>query len=209
MLLSPLSAGAATASTILVWGDSLSSAYGLPIEAGWVSLLGKKLRDEGYPHVIVNGSVTGETTAGGLARLQAALLRNKPAIVMIELGGNDGLRGLPLAKLKDNLHRMIRKCRNQGARVLLFEMRIPPNYGEKYADGFTRTFGEAAKAYHATLVPFFLAPIATDPKNFQDDGIHPNAASQPKMLEAVWPVLTTVLPPKASAAPASGQAPRP
>lgn len=182
-----------------MWGDSLSSAYGLPVESGWVALLGGRLREQGYPQVIVNGSVTGETTAGGLSRLQSALLRNKPAVVLVELGANDGLRGLPLKKMKENLHQMVLKSRKLGAKVLLFEMRIPPNYGQVYTDGFTRTFSEVAKAYHATLVPFWLAGIATDPKWFQEDGIHPTAAAQPRLLDAVWPVLTAVLgPPPAS-----------
>jgi acyl-CoA thioesterase-1 len=193
----PLAAGA-NAATILVWGDSLSSAYGLPIESGWVALLGKRLREQGYPQVIVNGSVTGETTAGGASRLHAALLRNKPSIVLIELGGNDGLRGLPLKELRANLHSMVRRARLSGARVLLFEMRIPPNYGATYADGFSKAFADEARAGHAALVPFFLERIATDPQWFQEDGIHPSAAAQPLMLDAVWPVLTMVLPPKAA-----------
>ena len=206
LLLSALPLAAdANASTILVWGDSLSSAYGLPVESGWVALLGKRLREQGYPQVIVNGSVTGETTAGGASRLHAALVRNKPSIVLIELGGNDGLRGLPLKDLRANLHKMVRRARASGARVLLFEMRIPPNYGQVYAEGFTKAFADEARAGHAALVPFFLGSIATDPKWFQEDGIHPSAAAQPLMLDAVWPVLTTILPPR----PASGEPSKP
>ena len=187
------SAATAATPTILVWGDSLSSAYGLPIESGWVALLGERLREQGYPHHVVNGSVTGETTAGGLSRLPAALKRNRPALVLIELGGNDGLRGLPLKQFRANLAAMVKKSRAAGAKVLLFEMRMPPNYGQTYAEGFRRGFGEVAKAGGATLVPFFLGTIATDPKWFQEDGIHPTVPAQPLLLEAVWSSLKPLL----------------
>jgi acyl-CoA thioesterase-1 len=184
---------------ILVWGDSLSSAYGLPIESGWVRLLQERLRTQGYPHQVVNGSVTGETTAGGLSRLAAALDRHHPQLVLIELGGNDGLRGLKLSQLRANLRAMVRRCRFAGARVLLFEMRMPPNYGADYTDGFQKAFADVARAEGATLVPFFLAAIVDDPAGFQEDGIHPSIHSQPVMLDAVWPVLHPLL--------ASGAAP--
>lgn len=184
---------------ILVWGDSLSAAYGIPRESGWVQLLQERLRERGYPHRVVNGSVTGETTAGGLARLPAALAQHQPALVLIELGGNDGLRGLPLAQLRGNLTRLARLSRQAGAQVLLFEMRMPPNYGQAYTDGFRRAFAEVARAQGATLVPFFLEAIATDPAQFLDDGIHPSQAAQPRLLDAVWPVLHSVLAPGASA----------
>jgi acyl-CoA thioesterase-1 len=190
---------------ILVWGDSLSAAYGVPLESGWVQLLAARLRDQGYPHRVVNGSVTGETTAGGLARLPVALQQHRPALVLIELGGNDGLRGLPLKQLRANLSQLARLSRQAGARVLLFEMRMPPNYGAAYTEGFRRAFGEVARAQRATLVPFFLAPIADDPAQFQEDGIHPAAAAQPPLLDAVWPVLHAVL----TAAGASGKGARP
>lgn len=183
----------APAPVILVWGDSLSAAYGIPFESGWAQLLQQRLRQKGYPHRVVNGSVTGETTAGGLARLPAALKQHRPALVLVELGGNDGLRGLPLAQLRGNLTQLARQSRAAGARVLLFEMRIPPNYGATYADGFQRAFAEVARAQRATLVPFFLDAIATDPAQFLDDGIHPGVAAQPLLLDAVWPVLHSVL----------------
>ena len=181
---------------ILVWGDSLAAAYGIPVESSWVQRLQKRLESEAYPHRVVNGSVAGETTAGGLARLPAALARHKPAIVLIELGGNDGLRGLPLKQLRQNLAALVRASQGAGARVLLFEMRIPPNYGAAYADGFRSAFAEVARAERARLVPFFLEPIATDTAMFLDDGIHPSAAAQPQLLEAVWPTLKASLPAK-------------
>ena len=184
---------------ILVWGDSLSAAYGIPRETGWVQQLQQRLRERGYPHRVVNGSITGETTAGGLARLPAALKQHRPALVLLELGGNDGLRGLPLAQLRANLARLAQLSRGAGARVLLFEMRIPPNYGAPYADGFRQAFAEVARAQGATLVPFFLEAIAADPAQFLDDGIHPSQAAQARLLDAVWPVLHSVLAPGASA----------
>lgn len=181
------------APVILVWGDSLSAAYGIPRESGWVQLLQQRLREQGYPHRVVNGSISGETTAGGLARLPQALKAHRPAIVVVELGGNDGLRGLPLEQLRANLARLVRLSRDAGAQVLLCEMQIPPNYGAAYTQGFQRTFAEVARAERARRVPFLLADIATDATAFQDDGIHPTVASQPKLLDAVWPVLHSVL----------------
>ena len=190
---------------ILVWGDSLSAAYGIPLESGWTQLLQARLREQGYPHRVVNGSVSGETTAGGVARLSAALREHHPAIVVIELGGNDGLRGLPLQQLRANLAAMVRRSRAAGARVLVCEMRMPPNYGAAYTEGFQRTFAEVARAGPARLVPFLLEPIATDPKWFQEDGIHPTVAAQPRLLDVVWPVLHSVL----SSGAASGKGARP
>jgi acyl-CoA thioesterase-1 len=184
---------AAESPVILVWGDSLSAAYGIPRESGWVQLLQERLRQKGYPHRVVNGSVTGETTAGGLTRLPAALRQHRPAIVLIELGGNDGLRGLPLAQLRANLAQLAALSRDAGARALVFEMRMPPNYGVAYTDGFRKAFAEVARTHQATLVPFFLEAIATDPAQFLDDGIHPSRAAQPRLLDAVWPVLVPVL----------------
>ncbi|MGH8482258.1 MAG: arylesterase [Nevskiaceae bacterium] len=188
--------GAAREPVILVWGDSLSAAYGIPRESGWAQLLQLRLREQGYPHRVVNGSVAGETTAGGLVRLPDALAQHRPALVLVELGGNDGLRGLPLPQLRANLGRLARLSRDAGARVLLFEMRIPPNYGVAYTDGFQQAFAEVARAQGATLVPFFLESIATDPAQFLDDGIHPAPAAQPRLLDAAWPVLQPLLGPQ-------------
>ncbi|MBI2383739.1 MAG: arylesterase [Gammaproteobacteria bacterium] len=183
--------GAAPAAgpAILVLGDSLSAGYGLDAGTGWVALLQQRLRAEGYPHRVVNASVSGETTAGGLSRLPAALDRHRPALVLIELGGNDGLRGLPVAALRENLARLVRISRQAGARPLLFEMRLPPNYGPAYGQDFAASFRQVAQAERVPLVPFFLAEFALDAEYFQDDGIHPNAAAQRPLLDAVWATL--------------------
>lgn len=198
-----LVSGLAQAQTpkILVFGDSLSAAYGIPASQGWAALLQQRLRAQGYPHAVVNASVSGETTAGGLARLPAALGQHRPAIVLLELGANDGLRGLPVKKMRENLERMVRLSRAAGARPVLFEMRIPANYGPAYGDRFTGTFGELSKSLKTPLVPFFIAGIALDPSKFLDDGLHPAAAAQPQLLDAIWPTLQPLLQrPKMSAA---------
>ncbi|WP_240433512.1 arylesterase [Solimonas sp. K1W22B-7] len=176
-----------------MFGDSLSAAYGIQASQGWAALLQQRLQREGYPHVVVNASVSGETSAGGLARLPAALGQHKPAIVLLELGANDGLRALPVKAMRGNLERMLQLSRDAGARPVLFEMRIPANYGAAYGDSFRGAFTELARNAHAPLVPFFLAAIALDPGNFQDDGLHPSAAAQPKLLDAVWPTLKPLL----------------
>ncbi|MCX7070749.1 MAG: arylesterase [Gammaproteobacteria bacterium] len=186
------------AQTILVWGDSLSAGYGVDSQRGWVRLLEQKLGTQADASLrgwtVVNGSVSGETTAGGLSRLPAALARHRPALVLIELGGNDGLRGLSLKAMRANLETMIVLARKAGATPLLFEMRIPSNYGQLMTERFQKAFAEVAEATRTPLVPFFLAPVADDrPKWFQDDGIHPNTAAQPLLLDAVWPQLVPVL----------------
>ena len=178
---------------ILVLGDSLSAGYGLDAQTGWVALLQRRLDSEAYDYRVVNASVSGDTTSGGLARLPPALDRHKPAIVLIELGGNDGLRALPLKAMHDNLARLVDLSLAAKAQVLLFEMRIPPNYGAVYSEGFTRTFGQVAAERKVKLLPFFLMPLVGVPGAFQDDGIHPAALSQPKMLDTVWPSLKPLL----------------
>lgn len=193
MLWTGLAGASGGAPVVLVWGDSLSAAYGIPAEKGWVQLLQQRLREKGYPHQVVNGSVSGETTSGGRARLPAALAQHRPALVLIELGGNDGLRGLPVDQLRANLRAMAAQSRQAHARVLLFEMRLPPNYGAAYVQAFTRAYSEAAKAEHARVVPFFLASISDAMEWFQEDGIHPSIAAQPKLLEAAWPALQAAL----------------
>ncbi|MGB1581314.1 MAG: arylesterase [Nevskiales bacterium] len=178
---------------ILVTGDSLSAAYGIPLEEGWVALLQKRLKDEGYPHRVVNTSVSGETTAGGLGRLDKELQQHQPALVIIELGANDGLRGLPMADMKQNLASMINKSRKSGAQVLLLGMRLPSNYGQAYTEQFRQVFQQVAKEHSVALVPFFLADIALDRSQFLNDGIHPNAAAQPALLNSIWPKLKPML----------------
>lgn len=181
---------------VLVLGDSLSAAYGIPMQQGWVTLLQKRLAAKGYPHKVINASISGDTTRGGLSRLAPALKTYKPAVVLIELGANDGLRGQPADKMAQNLTQMIELCRSVDARPVLFEMRIPPNYGPEYVKNFFKTFGAVAKATKTPLVPFFLGAFANDPKSFQDDGIHPTAAVQAQMLDAAWPVIEKQLGPR-------------
>lgn len=173
----------------LVFGDSLSAAYGIPRDEGWVQRLQRRVTEAGYPHRIVNASVSGETTAGGLRRLPAQLERHAPAILIIELGGNDGLRGQPTTAMYNNLERMVTLGQTAGARVAVLGMRIPSNYGPAYAEAFHATFAEVAEATGAALLPFFLEPIALSPEAFLPDGIHPNVQAQARLLDHAWPVL--------------------
>ncbi len=186
-------ASAAGSPRVLVFGDSLSAAYGIDKSAGWVALLQDRLKEQAFPHEVVNLSISGETTSGGLRRLPQALDRHRPELVLIELGANDGLRAQSLSAMRDNLRKMIELSQAAGSRVLLFEMRIPPNYGPRYTEAFQRSFGQLSEDTGATLVPFFLMPIAEDPGAFQDDGIHPTAQAQPRLLDTVWPLLEPLL----------------
>lgn len=178
---------------ILVLGDSLSAGYGIPVEKGWVNLLQRRLVERGFPYRVVNASISGDTTSGGLSRLPAALELHRPAIVVLELGANDGLRGQPPMAMSRNLSRMIERSQQAGARVLLAEMRIPPNYGPLYAQKFQATFGELAQHYAIPLIPFLLDGVAGNPALIQDDGLHPRAEAQPRILDNVWAVLEPVL----------------
>ncbi len=187
------SAARAESPVILVLGDSLSAGYGIPVEKGWVSLLQRRLVERGFPYRVVNASISGDTTSGGLSRLPAALELHRPAIVVLELGANDGLRGQPPMAMSRNLSRMIERSQQAGARVLLAEMRIPPNYGPLYAQKFQATFGELAQHYAIPLIPFLLDGVAGNPALIQDDGLHPRAEAQPQILDNVWAVLEPAL----------------
>ena len=186
-------ATAANATGVLVWGDSLSAGYGLKANESWPALLQSRLAGLGLDTKVVNASVSGETSAGGRSRLPEALARNKPAIVVVALGANDGLRGLPLGMMRDNLLAMVDDAREAGAKVVLVGMRLPPNYGPAYTTKFQNTFNEVAKARKVPLVPFLLEGMATDPALFQADGIHPLAAAQGHLLDNVWPALKPLL----------------
>jgi acyl-CoA thioesterase I len=179
--------------TILVFGDSLSAAYGIRPEQGWVALLTQRLQAQGYGYQIVNASVSGETTSGGLQRLPRALQLHQPGIVVLELGANDALRGLPLSGTRANLAQMVRLSQEAGARVLLVGIRIPPNYGPRYTEEFASVFPEVAKQYHLPLVPFLLQDVALNPARMQEDGMHPNAAGEAPILDTVWPYLKPLL----------------
>jgi acyl-CoA thioesterase-1 len=179
---------------ILVFGDSVSAGYGLAhVERGWVALLQTRLKEQEYGYQVVNASVSGETTAGGLARLPRALSLHQPKIVILELGGNDGLRALPIAQMRANLGAMADLAAAAGARVLLLGMRMPPNYGPDFTEQFRSSYSDLARDKKLPLVPFLLNDIALFPALMQADGIHPNEQGQPKLLDNVWPTLKPLL----------------
>jgi acyl-CoA thioesterase-1 len=178
---------------VLIYGDSLSAGYGLPQDKGWVALLADRLRAEKFDYRVVNASVSGETTLGGANRLEAVLAQHRPAIVVIELGGNDGLRGLSLATTRQNLETMLRTATGAGARPLLIGMQLPPNYGTAYTRKFQTLFEEVAREQKTPLVPFMLAGFGEKREYFQADGIHPTAEAQPLMLDNIWPLLRPML----------------
>lgn len=183
---------AIAAPTILIVGDSLSANYGIEQQSGWVPLLQKRLKQQGYPHQVVNASISGETTRGALSRIPQALKASQATVCVIELGGNDGLRGLPLTEMERNLAALIEHCQQRGAKVLLTGMRLPPNYGLTYTQAFARVYIDLAKRYSVTLVPFLLNGLDAI-NQFQSDGIHPTSASQHQILENVWPYLKVML----------------
>ena len=181
---------------LLVLGDSLSAEYGLVRGSGWVALLEKRLAQQKFPFTVVNASISGDTTSGGRSRLKALLAQHKPAFVIVELGGNDGLRGLPLKMTEENLAAMVRAAKASGAGVIVAGLPVPPNYGRRYSDDFYAMFGAVARAEGASLVPSLLAGVADVPQSeglFQADRIHPTAEAQPTMLDNVWPVLQPLL----------------
>ena len=178
---------------VLVMGDSLSAGYGLAASEGWVSLLATKVAQEKPGWGVVNASVSGETTAGGAARIAGDLARNRPDVVAIELGANDGLRGLPLEQTRANLEAMISAARAANAKVLLIGMRLPPNYGPDYTRDFETLFADLAKRQQVAFLPFLLEPVAADDTAFQADRLHPNAGAQPKLRDHVWPALEPLL----------------
>jgi acyl-CoA thioesterase-1 len=186
-------ASAAAEPTVLVLGDSLSAGYGINDAKGWVSLLGQRLKAAGFPHRVVNVSISGDTTAGALARLPEALARQHPTVVIVELGGNDGLRGLSLDDMEHNLEQIILRSRQAGARVLLVGMRLPPNYGPAYTRAFAAVYARLATRSDVPLVPFLLEGVALGERLMQDDGLHPTEQAQPRILQNVWPHLVPLL----------------
>jgi acyl-CoA thioesterase-1 len=178
---------------ILVLGDSLSAGFGLDLEDTWIALLQARLDKEGYGYRVVNASISGDTTGNGLRRLPRAIDIHQPEVVIIELGGNDGLRGLPPEVMRDNLEKMIRRSQDAGARVILAGMLIPPNYGEEYTEDFASVYPDLAETHSTPLIPFFMKDVALDPSKMQADGIHPNEEAQPILMETVWKTLAPVL----------------
>ncbi|SDJ87549.1 arylesterase [Pseudomonas indica] len=192
LLLSLWSLGAA-ADTLLVVGDSISAALGLETSQGWVRKLDERLRERGFEHRVINASVSGDTSAGGLARLPALLAEHRPGLVIIELGGNDGLRGMPPGQLQQNLAAMIERVQATGARAVLLGMRLPPNYGARYTKVFSQVYVDLAEEKQIPLVPFFLEGVGGVEGMMQPDGIHPSVAAQSRLLENVWPTLEPLL----------------
>jgi acyl-CoA thioesterase-1 len=187
------SACAVASPVVLVVGDSISAGYGLPVETGWTTLLQQRLAVEHYPHRVVNASISGDTTAGGRARLDALLARHHPAVTVIELGGNDGLRGGSLDAMRANLEAMTAAAQKSGSRVLIVGLRLPPNYGPAYVRRFETIYGDVARERKAALVPFLFEGIAEDNAMFQADRIHPVIAAQARLLDNVWPELKPLL----------------
>jgi acyl-CoA thioesterase-1 len=177
----------------LVFGDSVSAAYGIAQSKGWAALLGERLKREHSDYIVVNASVSGETSGGGLARIDATLQKQRPAVLILELGGNDGLRGLPIAEMRKNLGTIIERAQKAGARVLVVGLKLPPNYGPDYTEAFEASFGELAKRYKTALVPLLMEGFAEKPELFQPDQVHPTAAAQPLMEERVWKALRPLL----------------
>ncbi|MGF6558125.1 acyl-CoA thioesterase-1 [Pseudomonas sp. S30_BP2TU TE3576] len=183
----------AAAGTVLIVGDSISAGFGLDTRLGWVSLLEQRLKREGFDDKVINASISGDTSAGGQARLPALLAEHKPELVILELGGNDGLRGLLPTQLQQNLASMIDSSRASGAKVLLLGMQLPPNYGARYTKAFAEVYSNLADEKKIPLVPFFLEGVGGHPDLMQADGIHPAAGAQDKLLENVWPTLKPLL----------------
>jgi acyl-CoA thioesterase-1 len=184
---------AAPGKTVLVYGDSLSAAYGMPAERGWVALLEERLQREQADYSVANASISGETSAGGLARIGKTLERNPPAIVILELGANDGLRGLPVEAMTKNLSAIIERSQKAGAKVLLIGMRLPPNYGDAYTRAFERAYADLAKQHRTALLPFLLEGFGDKAELFQPDRIHPTETAQPIVLRNVWRALAPLL----------------
>jgi acyl-CoA thioesterase-1 len=193
VLLVSASAFAAEQPTVLIFGDSLSAGYGIDVDQSWATLLQSRLSDQGYEHRVVNASISGETTEGGAERIGPALAKFEPELVILELGGNDGLRGFPPARMRDNLETIISTSKASGASVVLLGIRIPSNYGPRYTTAFENVFRETAEEQGVPWIEFFMEGVALNEELMQDDGIHPNAAAQPVLLDNAWPIIESAL----------------
>ncbi len=178
---------------MLVFGDSLSAGYGIDVDQSWTALLQSRLKSQGYEHRVVNASISGETTEGGATRIGKALENFRPALIILELGGNDGLRGFPPERLKNNLETIVTTAKESGAAVVLLGIRIPLNYGPRYSAAFESTFREVAEAQQIPWIEFFMEGVALNEELMQDDGIHPNAEAQPILLDNAWPTIVEAL----------------
>lgn len=189
----PLRSSGVDAPVLLVLGDSLSAAYGIALDQGWVHLLQTRIRERGLPYQVVNAAISGDTVAGGLSRLPSLLAEHAPAIVLVELGANDGLRGFSPSQIENDLAALVEKAQASGARVVLIGVRLPPNYGPAYTERFQRLYERVAERTGVALVPRLLTGVAEDRGQMQADGLHPSASAQPRILENVWPVLEPLL----------------
>jgi acyl-CoA thioesterase-1 len=184
---------AADAPTVLIFGDSLSAGYGIDVDQSWTALLQSRLEEQGYEHRVVNASISGETTEGGAERIGPALTNFEPALIILELGGNDGLRGFPPDRMRGNLEEIIVASKASGAAVVVLGIRIPSNYGSRYTQAFENVFRETAESQDVPWIEFFMEGVAQNDALMQSDGIHPNAAAQPKLLENAWPIIEQAL----------------
>ena len=186
-------AGGAETPTVLVFGDSLSAGFGIDVDQSWTTLLQHRLDEQGYEYRVINASISGETTEGGAARIESALDNFDPALIILQLGGNDGLRGFPPGRMKQNLDKIIRTSKNYGAAVVLLGIRIPMNYGQRYRTAFENVYREVAAELDVPWIEFFMEGVALNDNLMQSDGIHPNAAAQPILLDNAWPIISEAL----------------
>jgi len=186
---------ASEAPTVLLFGDSLSAGYGVDVDQSWAALLQTRLEEQGYEHRVVNASISGETTAGGVARIETALEKFSPELIILELGGNDGLRGFPTSGIKDNLSLIVRAAKSSGAEVVLLGIRIPTNYGTRYTEAFDDIYSQVATEEDVLMIEFFMEGIAMNDELLQEDRIHPNEAAQPLLLDNAWPIISQALEP--------------
>ncbi len=186
-------AGGTQPPTVLVFGDSLSAGYGIDVDHSWTALLQERLREQGYEHRVVNASISGETTEGGAARIDAALANFAPDLIILELGGNDGLRGFPPSRMRGNLETIIQRSKATGAAVVLLGIRIPTNYGPRYSAAFEAVYREVATEFDVEWIEFFMEGVALNDELLQEDRIHPNTEAQPILLENAWPIISTAL----------------
>jgi len=193
MMLMTANAGGTDTPTVLIFGDSLSAGYGIDVDQTWVSLLQQRLQEQGYEHQVINASISGETTEGGATRIETAIADFSPELIILELGGNDGLRGIPAARMQSNFEQIIKRAQASGATVVLLGIRIPTNYGPRYSAEFEAVFREVSESLGVKWIEFFMEGIALNDALLQDDRIHPNASAQPLLLENAWPVIRAAL----------------